>query len=340
MKVLFIGGTGNISSACTALLHERGYDVAVVSRGRRAVPPELRAVIADRRDSAGFRSALQAQRLRPDVVINFIGYEPDEVRTDFDLFSGAVQQYIYISSTTVYARPPQRLPFTEESPLGNRFWEYAQKKLQCEEYLLGRWAEDRFPVTIVRPSHTYSERWIPNPLSSSSYTFAARMEQGRPVYVPDDGQTPWTLTAASDFAAGLRGLVANPGAIGQAFHLTSDEVLTWNQIVLEIAATLGLASPEIVPVPTDFICRVAPQMTGTLKGDKAHPGIFDNAKIKRFVPGFACRKPFRVGVRESVAWLRAHPNEQNLNPQLDALCDMVIDAWYREAPKRRGDIIP
>lgn len=304
------------------------------------MPPEFGAVVADRKDPAEFRSALQGQRLRPDVVINFIGYEPEDVRIDFDLFNGVVQQYIFISSTTVYARPPQSLPFTEESPLGNRFWEYAQKKLQCEEYLLERWAQDRFPVTIVRPSHTYSERWIPNPLSSSSYTFAARMEQGRPVYVPDDGQNPWTLTAASDFAAGLRGLVANPGAIGQTFHITSDEVLTWNQIAFEIAAALGLASPEIVPVPTEVICRIAPQLTGTLKGDKAQPGIFDNGKIKRFVPGFTCRKAFRVGVRESVAWLRAHPKEQNLNPQLDALCDLVIDAWRREAPDARGGAIP
>lgn len=336
MKILFIGGTGNISAACAALLHERGYDVFVVSRACRPVPPEYGALTADRKDPVAMRRALEARGLRPDVVINFIGYDLDDVQIDFDLFNGVVQQYIFISSTTVYARPPQRLPLTEESPLGNRFWDYARKKLQCEEYLLERWAKDRFPITLVRPSHTYSERWIPNPLSSSSYTFAARLEQGRPVYVPDNGQNPWTLTAASDFAAGLRGLIGNAGAVGQAFHITSDEVLTWNQIVEEIAAALGLASPEIVPVPTDFICRIAPQMTGTLKGDKAHPGIFDNAKIKRFVPGFACRKPFRLGVRESVSWLRAHPEEQNLNPQLDALCDAVIEAWRRETRSSGG----
>jgi nucleoside-diphosphate-sugar epimerase len=184
----------------------------------------------------------------------------------------------------------------------------------------------------VRPSHTYSKRWIPNPLSSSSYTFAARLEQGKPVYVPDQGENPWTLTAASDFALGLAGLVSNPEALGQAFHITSDEVLTWNQIVNEIAAALGVASPGVVRIPTDFICQLAPQMTGTLKGDKAHPGVFDNSKIKRFVPGFAARKPFRVGVRESVDWLRAHPDQQHLKPELDALSDQVIAAW-QQAPR-------
>lgn len=329
MKVLFIGGTGNISAECAALLHERGYDVFVLTRGRCAVPPEYGAVVADRKDLMSMRAALHG--LHPDVVVNFIGYDVEDVRADVELFGGSIQQYIFISSTTVYARPPWKLPFTEDSPLGNPFWEYAQKKLQCEEFLLKRWTQDGFPVTIVRPSHTYSKRWIPNPLSSSSYTFAARLEQGKLVYVPDDGQTPWTLTAASDFATGLRGLVGNSKAVAQTFHITSDEVMTWNQIVTEIAAALGLASPRIIPIPTDLICELAPQMNGTLKGDKAHPGVFDNAKIKQFVPSFVCRKPFRLGVRESVEWLRAHPERQNLNPDLDALCDRVIEGWQRQA---------
>jgi nucleoside-diphosphate-sugar epimerase len=168
-------------------------------------------------------------------------------------------------------------------------------------------------------------------VSSSSYTFAARLEQAKPVFVPDDGENPWTLTAASDFVVGLAGLLGKAEAIGQAFHITSDEVLTWNQIYAETAAALGAPPPQIVPVPTDFICRIAPQLTGTLKGDKAHPGVFDNSKIKRFVPEFRCRKPFRVGIRESVAWLREHPHQQNRKPELDALIEQVIDAWQREA---------
>jgi nucleoside-diphosphate-sugar epimerase len=327
MKILFLGGTGNISTDCAALLHERGHQIQIVTRGHGALPHHYQAFRADRKDrvtlAAAFREA------QPEVVINFVGYEPADVQLDHELLKNAVRQYIFISSTTVYARPPARLPLTEDATLGNAFWDYARQKIACEEWLRQRWEQERFPVTIVRPSHTYSRRWIPNPLSSSSYTFAARLEAGQPVYVPDDGENPWTLTAAADFAVGLAGLVGQPATLGEAFHITSDEVLTWNQIYAEIAAALGVANPRIVPVPTEFICQVATQMTGTLKGDKAQPGVFDNSKIKRFVPGFRCRKSFRAGIRESVAWLRAHPEHRNLNPQLDAVCDAVLAAWQK-----------
>jgi nucleoside-diphosphate-sugar epimerase len=258
------------------------------------------------------------------------------VQLDYALFNDAVRQYIFISSATVYAKPSARLPIAEDAPLGNIYWDYARRKLECEQWLLERWAETRFPVTIVRPSHTYSRRWIPNPVSSSSYTFAARLEQGRPVFVPDDGQNPWTLTAAADFALGLAGLVGNTQSVGEAFHITSDEVLTWNEICAEIAAALGVTSPKIVKIPTEFLCRVIPRLRGTLQGDKAHPGIFDNAKIKRFVPDFHCHEPFRVGVRESVAWLRANPSQQNLNPQIDTEIDSAIAAWRSERRRVRA----
>lgn len=324
MKILFIGGTGNISADCAALLHRQGHEILVVSRGRSTVPPAYMSLPADRKDPAALRAALGPKTV--DVVLNFLGYDLADVQVDYGLFRGRVQQYIFISSATVYAKPPMRLPIREDAPMGNASWEYAQKKLACEQWLLERWADEHFPVTIVRPSHTYSRRWVPNPVSSSSYTVAARLERGQPVYVPDHGETPWTLTAAADFAVGLAGLAGRTDALGEAFHITSDEVLTWNQIYAEIAAALGVTSPNIVPVPTDIICRVAPQMTGTLKGDKAHPGVFDNSKIKRFVPEFKCRIPFRAGVRESIAWLRAHPEQQNLNPQLDTLCDAVVAA--------------
>ena len=328
MQILFIGGTGNISADCAALLHERGHEIAVLTRGRTAVPPSYRAVLADRKDPASMKKALAG--LRPEIVINFLGYELTEVQADFQLFNGAVRQYIFISSATVYAKPPPKLPITEDTPLGNPWWEYAQKKLACEEWLGEQHREAGFPVTIVRPSHTYSKLWVPNPVSSSSFTFSIRLEQGKPVFVPDEGENPWTLTAASDFACALAGLINNPAAVGEAFHITSDEVLTWNQIVSEIAQTLGAVSPNVVRIPTDFICRIAPQMTGSLKGDKAHPGVFDNSKIKRFVPGFQCRKPFRIGVRESIDWLRNHPEYQNLNPKVDALCDDVVAAWQKQ----------
>ena len=327
MKILFVGGTGNISADCAALLHERGHEILVLSRGRNAVPPGYRAVQADRKDAAAMRAALNG--VQPDVVLNFLGYDLPDVQVDYELFNGVVRQYVFISSAVVYAKPPRQLPMTEDGPLGNPFWDYAQKKLACEQWLQQRWKEARFPVTIVRPSHTYSKRWIPNAVSSGSYTFAARLEQGKPVFVHDEGESPWTLTTTADFAVGLAGLLGKPEAVGEAFHITSDEVLTWNQIYAEIAAALGVRSPQIVKVPTDFICQMAPQLTGTLKGDKAHPAVFDNSKLKRFVPGFHCRTPFRVGVRESVRWLREQPEQQNRKPELDELIEKVIAAWQK-----------
>ena len=330
MTLLFIGGTGNISAECAAWLHARGHEIVVVSRGRSAVPPQYRVVAADRSDAGAMRAALR--EVHPDAVLNFLGYELSDVQLDFELFRDRVRQYVFISSATVYSKPPARLPITEDAPLGNAFWDYAQKKVVCEDWLRVRHAEAGFPVTIVRPSHTYSPRWIPNPVSSSSYTFAARLEQGKPVILPDDGENPWTLTTSRDFAAGLGGLVGNERAIGEAFHITSDEVLTWNQIAAEIASALGVTTPEIMHVPTDFVCRVAPRLIGPWRGDKAQLAVFDNAKIKRFVPEFRARTPFRAGVRESVAWLRAHPDRQRLDPQVDALCDEVVAAWRGRGP--------
>ncbi len=327
MKIVFIGGTGNISADCAALLHQRGHQVLVVTRGRSSVPPEHQKICADRKDLLAMRKALQ--ETAPDVVINFLGYDLSDIQIDYELFAGRVRQYVFISSTTVYAKPHTQLPLTESAPLGNTYWEYAQKKLLCEQWLLERWRASRFPVTIVRPSHTYSRHWIPNPVSSSSYTFAARLESGKPVFVPDDGDTPWTLTASSDFAVGLAGLVDRTDALGETFHITSDEALTWNQIYAEIAGALGVKAPEIVRVPTPFICQIVPRMVGTLQGDKANPGVFDNSKIKRFVPEFVCRKPFRVGVRESVEYLRAHPEQQNLKPEIDTEIEAVIAAWRK-----------
>ena len=337
MKILFLGGTGNISAECAALLHQRGHEIFVLSRGRNAVPAEYQAVVADRHDAAAMRRA--AAEAKPDVVINFLGYEVADVQLDAEAFSGAVQHYIFISSATVYAKPPPRLPITEESPLGNPFWDYAQKKLACEQWLIDRWRQAGLPVTIVRPSHTYSKRWVPNPVASSSFTFAQRLERGKPVFVPGDGENPWTLTAASDFAAGLAGLVGNAKTLGDAFHITSDEVLTWNQIVTEIAGAVGgdgESASVVHRIPTDFICRQAPQLTGSLKGDKAHPGVFDNGKIKRFVPGFECRIPLSAGLRQSVEWLRAHPEQQNLNPTVDETCERVIAAWLSSSEAAAG----
>jgi nucleoside-diphosphate-sugar epimerase len=334
MKVLLIGGTGNISSECASWLAERGNEVVVLTRGRGIVPEGCRRVKADRKDPVAMRAAVAD--VRPEVVVNFLGYELPEVRLDYEVFQGTVGQYVFISSASVYAKPHTHLPLTEESPLGNIWWDYARKKLECEEWLRARWRENGFPVTILRPSHTYSKRWVPNGVSSSSYTFAARLEQGKAVYLHDDGATAWTMTAASDFAVGLGGLLGLAAAIGETFHLTSDEVLTWNQIYGEIASAVGARQPEIIQVPTDFVCQVVPRMVGSLKGDKANPGVFDNSKVKRLVPGFECRKSFRVGIGESVAWLRAHPEEQNLNPRFDEEIERVIEAWRDQGQNSRS----
>src|ERR1035437_3162236 len=204
MRILFLGGTGNISTECAALLHERGHEILVVTRGRNAFPSGYRAVVANSKDAVAMRAALKG--VQPEVVINFLGYELSDVQVDYELFNGLVRQYVFISSTAVYAKPPQKLPLTEDAPVGNAWWEYAQKKIACEQWLWQRHQEGSFPVTIVRPSHTYSKRWVPNPVSSASYTFSARLEQGKPVWIHDDGENPWTLTAASDLAVGLAGL--------------------------------------------------------------------------------------------------------------------------------------
>lgn len=325
MTVLFIGGTGNISAECAALLHQRGHEILVLSRGQIKVPPGYRSIQADRKNPEAMRLALQDAK--PDIVINFLGYEVSDVEADYMLLKGTVRQYVFISSATVYEKPPRKIPVTEDAPLENKWWDYAQKKIACENWLRDRARDSGFPLTIVRPSHTYSKLWVPNAISSSSYTFALRLEQGKPVFVHDDGETPWTLTASSDFAVGLAGLVGNEKAIGEAFHITGDEVLTWNQIYAEIAEAVDAKSVEIVKIPTDFICRIVPDLTGNLKGDKAHPGVFDNSKIKRFSPDFKTRKPFRVGVRESIAWLRAHPEQQNASSKVDAMIETVVAAW-------------
>ena len=257
-----------------------------------------------------------------DVVINFLGYDLPDIETDYELFAGKIRQYIFISTAMVYAKPHLQIPITENAPLGNPYSDYAKNKLKCEEWLL----QQDFPVTIVRPSHTYCNRWIPNQVSSAGYTFAARLERGAPVFVANDGENPWTLTATTEFAVGLAGLVGNEKAIGEAFHITSDEALTWNQIYAEIGEALQV-KPVIEKIPVDFICERFPDMSQGLKGDKVHPAIFDNSKIKRFVPDFVCGKSFATGIRESVAWLRAHPEDQALNPKVDALIDNIIAAW-------------
>jgi len=328
VKVLFIGGTGNISADCAALLHGRGHEIVVVTRGRSAVPAGYRAVVADRKDPAAMRVALAG--IQPEVVVNFLGYEVGDVAVDFELFRDRLRQYIFVSTTAAYVKPPRRLPVTEDEPLGNPFWDYGQKKEQCERWLCERRDRDGFPLTIVRPSHTYSPRWFPNIVASGSCTLAARLEAGKPVFLSDDGEGLWTMTATSDFAVGFAGLAGNERALGEAFQITGDEVLTWNRILAETADALGVKSPQVLRIPTEWLCTRFPELTGPIKGDKACPGVFDNSKIKRLVPDFRSCKPFRAGIRESVAWYRANPDQRTVNPIYDRLFDDVAAAWKAE----------
>jgi nucleoside-diphosphate-sugar epimerase len=325
MNILFIGGSGNISADCAALLYERGHKIFVITRGHIPLPKTYTALVADRRDRAALCRTVQD--IPADVVVNFTGFTPLDVEIDYELFAGKIRQYIFISSASVYAKPHRKIPLTEASPLGNPFSEYAQNKQACEEWLLARAGASGFPVTIVRPSHTYSCRWIPNPVSSTGYTLVARLEQGKPVFIHDDGQGLWTLTATTDFAVGLAGLVGREDTTSEVFHITSDEVLTWNQIYAEICRAAGVAGPEMRRIPTDFICKVSPLMTAKLKGDKAEPGVFDNAKIKRFVPEFECRKSFRRGIAEAILWFRSEPGRMRIEPWADAVFEQVIAAW-------------
>ncbi len=328
MHILFIGGTGNISAACAKLLHRRGHRIITVTRGRSPVPPAYTAVHADRYDRQSLAAAVAGVPV--DVVVNFLGFTPAELEIDCAVFRDRVRQYVFISSTTVYAKPHSVLPLTEETPLGNRYSEYARNKQACEEWLLARFRENGFPVTIVRPSHTYGRTWLPNTVSSASPIILRRFLEGRAVFLHNGGRNLWTLTAAEDFAVGLAGLLGREDALGEVFHITSDEVLTWRQIYLEIARAAGVDAPRIVSIPLDFILNVDPAFEGGLRGDKAEHGVFDNEKIKRFVPEFDWRIKARQGLAESVAWFMADPARLEVKPELEARVDRILAAWERE----------
>jgi len=324
MHVLFIGGTGNISTDCAAVLAARGHEITVVTRGNKDVPDGYHKIVADRNDPVAYKGALTA--LSPDVVIDFVAFRPEQLKPHLEMFAGKIKQLVFISSATVYAKP-HPVPVTEDAELGNTWSGYAQNKEKCEEWLAAHCS--KLPYTIVRPSHTYSRRWLPNVVTSAGFTFAQRLLDGKPVFVPDDGQALWTLTTTRDFAQGFAGLVGNEAALGEAFHITNDCPLTWNQIYFEIARALGAAELTIENIPTDFICEVDPRMSAKLRGDKSHAAIFDNAKIKRFVPEFECRDSIRAGLAMSVKWFDEHPDQKTVDPNVDATWDHIIEAWEK-----------
>jgi nucleoside-diphosphate-sugar epimerase len=321
LRALFIGGTGIISSACADRAIASGIELTVLNRGSstiRPVPEGAEVVTADVRDEAAVRAALGDRSF--DVVVDFVAFTPEHVRTDLELFAGRVGQYVFISSASAYQTPPGRLPITEATPLSNRYWAYSRDKIACEQLLVEASRSDGFPATIVRPSHTYDRTSIP---TMGSWTDIARMRRGAPVVVHGDGTSLWTLTHHTDFAHAFVGLLGHPQAIGDSFHITSDELLTWDQIYRALGAAAGVADPQLVHVPSERIAAADPELGASLLGDKAHSVIFDNTKVKALVPDHVATTPFWQGAREIVAWYDADPARQRVDPARDQLFDRL-----------------
>lgn len=330
MKILMIGGTGTISSAITRQLSAEGHDLWLLNRGNRKneVPTSVRQVIVDIDNTEEVLRQIDGELF--DAVCEFIGFLPSQVERDIHLFKGRTRQYVYISSASAYNKPAASHVIVEGTALANPYWEYSRNKIACEDLLMKAYREEGFPVTIVRPSHTYCERAVPVSVhgSKGSWPVLKRMIDGKPVIVHGDGSSLWTLTWNEDFARGFIGLLGNPKAIGEPFQIMSDESLTWNQIYQCVANALGV---DFKPyhVASDFLSAVAPEpydFTGNLLGDKAVTVVFDCAKLKRAVPGFQATVRFDEGVRRCVAYLKAHPELQVEDPEFDRWCDRVIEA--------------
>jgi nucleoside-diphosphate-sugar epimerase len=326
MKILFIGGTGTISAACTQLAVQRGLDLTLLNRGRQPAYPGTRQIIADISDPTAAGTALGQEHW--DVVVDYIAYRPEQVEQRIALFRERIGQFIFISSASAYQKPLIHFPITESTPLVNPYWDYSRNKIACEERLLRALQEENFPATIIRPSWTYNERRITVPVNSDkSFTVVDRMRRGLPVIVPGDGTSLWTMTHNTDIAKGLVGLLGHQGAIGHAFHITSDEVLTWNQIYEAVAQAAGVSQPKLVHIASDFITACLPQFSGGLHGDKSHSGVFDNTKIKRFVPDYVATTRFRDGMARCVKWFDADPARQETDPVANAAWDKLIAGY-------------
>jgi nucleoside-diphosphate-sugar epimerase len=330
MRVLFVGGTGIISTACTQLAAECGIDLTLLTRGRRAahLPAGVRTLVVDMDDQASAARALRDESF--DVVVDWIAYVPAHIERDLHLFRGRTGQYIFISSASVYQRPVTDYLITESTPLANPYWDYSRNKIACEERLLRAYREDAFPVTIVRPSLTYGDTQVPLAINSwaKSYTVVDRMRQGRKVIVPGDGSSLWVITHNSDFAKGLVALLGHRQAIGHAFHITSDEVMCWDQFYRIVGEAAGV-EPQLVHMTSDFIAACLPDKLGGLLGDKAGSVVFDNSKIKRFVPGYCATLPFAQGIRRTLAWFDADPARKQIDADANAVYDKLIDAYER-----------
>lgn len=331
MRILFIGGTGNISSACSRRAVENGAELFHMNRGKikAEIPAGIKTITADIRDKKMVQAALGDMDF--DVVVNFIAYTPEDVEQDIEVFSGRTGQYIFISSASVYQKVGGHPVITESTPLYNPYWDYSRDKIACEERLNDEYRKNGFPITIVRPSLTY-DTVIPVAIGSwADYTIIDRMKKGQAVIIHGDGTSLWTVTHSDDFARAFTGLLGHQQAIGHAFHITSDELLNWNQIYEAVAEAAG-AGLNAVHIASDFICDVGDTigwewMRGNLLGDKAVSTIFDNTKIKRFVPGFEAKITFKEGIKRTVQWFQADPSRMVIDQGNNHFIDTVLQAY-------------
>lgn len=324
IKVLFIGGSGIISSACSQLAVDSGVELYVLNRGEsthRPLPPQAKILRADIRDPESVTKALGD--LEFDSVVDWVAFTPEHVQADIALFRGRTRQYVFISSASAYQTPPARLPVTESTPLRNPFWQYSRDKIACENLLVDAYRSEGFPATIVRPSHTYDKTLIP---FDGGWTAIARMRAGKEIVVHGDGTSLWTLTHHVDFARGFVPLLGHPRTVGEAFQITSDDVLTWNQIAETLAAAAGVEA-RIVHVPSDAIAAADPEWGAGLLGDKAHSMVFDNSKLRSVVPAYRAVIPFEVGARQIISWYDEEPARQRVDARLDAVMDSLVERY-------------
>ena len=324
MKVLFIGGTGNISTSVSRFCVEKGIELYLLNRGTRSVEIPGAKVITGDITSPDTTAAVK--NLNWDCVVNWIAFNVIDIERDINLFRNKTKQYIFISSASVYQKPPSHPVITESTPLYNPVWDYSQNKIACEERLNKAYRNENFPITIVRPSLTF-DMVIPLIMGAwTEYTIIDRMKKGKKVIVHGDGTSLWTITHATDFAKGFVGLIGHQQAIGHPFHITSDEILTWDQIYQAAAEAAGVKA-NIIHIPSDFISKVESSLTGSLLGDKCYSVIFDNTKIKTFVPDFKCVIPFSEGIKKTLAWFEADPKRMIIKKESNEMIDRIIKAY-------------
>ncbi|HTL52411.1 MAG TPA: SDR family oxidoreductase [Planctomycetota bacterium] len=333
MKILIIGGTGTISQAVTELAAARGHEIWLLNRGQRdhGLGKRVHNLVADKNNRAAMRAALGD--LTFDAVANFIAFTAEELADDVALFLGRTAQYLVISSASVYQKPPNHYRITESTPAHNPFWLYSRNKIALENAAMAAYREKGFPVTIVRPSYTYSQSSVPG-LFGLGFQHFERLRQGKPLIVHSDGQTLWQMTWNEDFALGFVGLLGNPRALGETFHITSDEVLTWNQIFQTMGRAIGV-EPKLVGMPVEFIGRAEQSVYDGLKGDKMYSLVLDNSKIKSVVPDYQAKVSFYEGMRRCLAWLEKNPRAADAGLAGSAKIDRLLGLWEKALAEAR-----